>query len=68
MTDREVVEGVRCDFCGAEKGAPCRDTRSGALTRRPHPSRREAAGWSAVGDVPGGDEPEDHWDRWPGPD
>jgi len=68
MTDQEIIDTVACGFCPAKRGEGCIDTRTGRPTRRPHPSRRESAGWKQVGDYPdqGGDEfrydlSEDQW-------
>ena len=62
MTDDEVVAEVSCGFCMAAKGEPCKDTRTGRLTRRPHPSRRRDAGFQRVGEHPG-EMPVDRYDR-----
>ena len=53
LTDREIVNLVCCHFCNAGISSPCKDTRTGKLTRHPHPSRREDAGWVYIGERPG---------------
>lgn len=54
MTPHEE-ERVPCDFCGAQSNERCRDTRTGAFTRAPHPSRRRKLA----------DEIGDHdWESW----
>ncbi len=62
MTDVETLNEVGCTFCGSAKGSPCTDTRTGSPTRRPHPSRRNDAGFSMVGEHPE-EMPEIRWDR-----
>lgn len=54
-TDKEIIDLVDCSFCLVGLGEPCKDTRTGKLTRRPHPSRQERAGWMWVGEHPGPD-------------
>ena len=52
LQDSEIVALVGCGLCGAAQGARCVDTRTGRLTQRPHPSRREDGGHGSVGEVP----------------
>lgn len=47
---KEIEAEVSCGFCHANRGKPCRDTRTGKLARRPHPSRVRDAVYSRVGE------------------
>ena len=50
----EIETEASCLFCGAQRGRPCMDTRTGRATQLPHPSRTRDAGLSLVGEQESG--------------